>query len=84
VSEAVAIGVPHETQGQAIVIVATPPPDAELDEGAVLSACRSQLPPFMVPHSVVMRNSLPRNPNGKIDRNQVAAELEALFKERAA
>ena len=30
VSEAVAIGVPHETQGQAIVIVATPPPTRNL------------------------------------------------------
>ena len=31
-----------------------------------------------------MRQSLPRNPNGKIDRNQISAELETLFKERAA
>jgi acyl-CoA ligase (AMP-forming) (exosortase A-associated) len=84
VSEAVAIGVPHETQGQAIVIVATPRPDAELDEEAVMSACRAQLPPFMVPYRVVMRKSLPRNPNGKIDRNQISVELESLLKERAA
>lgn len=84
VSEAVAIGVPHETQGQAIVIVATPRPETEPDEDAVISACRAQLPPFMVPHRVVMRNSLPRNPNGKIDRKQIASDLESLFKDCAA
>jgi len=84
VSEAVAIGVPHETQGQAIVIVATPLPDATPDENAVMVACRAQLPPFMVPQRVVMRNSLPRNPNGKIDRKRIAADLEALLKDCAA
>lgn len=84
VSEVVAIGVPHETQGQAIVLVATPLPDAKPDEDAVMSACRAQLPPFMVPHRVVMRTSLPRNPNGKIDRKRIAAELEDILKDRAA
>lgn len=84
VSEAVAIGVPHETQGQAVVVVATPPPDTAPDEEAVMAACRAQLPPFMVPQRVVMRTTLPRNPNGKIDRKQVAAELETLFKDCAA
>jgi acyl-CoA synthetase (AMP-forming)/AMP-acid ligase II len=84
VSEVVALGVPHETQGQAVVVVATPPPDVEPDEAAVMTACRAQLPPFMVPHRVVMRDSLPRNPNGKIDRNQIIAELTSLLEERAA
>lgn len=84
VSEAVALGIPHESQGQAVVIVATPPPDTPPDEEAVMAACRAQLPPFMVPQRVVMRTSLPRNPNGKIDRNQIAAELETLFKDCAA
>ena len=84
VSEAVAIGVPHETQGQVIVIAATPPPETPGDEDAVLAACRKDLPPFMVPHRVVMRDALPRNPNGKIDRKRIASELEALSKDCAA
>lgn len=84
VSEAVALGIPHETLGQAVVIVATPPPELEGDEEAVMAACRTQLPPFMVPHRVVMKTSLPRNPNGKIDRNQITEELIALLKDRAA
>jgi acyl-CoA ligase (AMP-forming) (exosortase A-associated) len=84
VSEAVAIGVSHETQGQAIVIVATPPDGKPGDEEAVLAACRKDLPPFMVPQRVVMREALPRNPNGKIDRKKIAAELEAMFGDCAA
>lgn len=84
VSEAVAIGVTHETQGQAIVIVATPPPEKPADEDALLAACRKELPPFMVPQQVVMRDALPRNPNGKIDRKRIASELEAMFEDCAA
>lgn len=84
VSEAVAIGVPHETQGQAIVIVATPPPEKPADEEALLASCRKELPPFMVPQRVVMREALPRNPNGKIDRKRIASELEAMFEDCAA
>lgn len=84
VSEAVALGVPHETQGQAIVVVATPPPEGPMDEEGVMAACRAALPPYMVPERVVMRETLPRNPNGKIDRKQIAAELEAMFKDCAA
>jgi acyl-CoA ligase (AMP-forming) (exosortase A-associated) len=84
VSEAIAIGVPHETQGQAIVVVATPPPESPADEEGVLAACRLELPPFMVPQRIVMRDTLPRNPNGKIDRKRIASELEAMFEDCAA
>ena len=71
VSEAVALGLPHPMIGQGIVIVATPPPDGKLDADAVIGACRDALPQFMVPHAVVERASLERNPNGKIDRKKL-------------
>lgn len=81
VSEAVALGVPHPMIGQGIVIVATPPPDGELDAEAVLKACRAELPQFMVPHAIVGRASLDRNPNGKIDRKKLSEELAGFFEE---
>ena len=67
--------------GQGIVIVATPPPDGALDAEAVLKACRADLPQFMVPHAVVERASLDRNPNGKIDRKKLSEELAGFFEE---
>tara|TARA_R110002126_G_scaffold38814_1_gene115587 strand:+ start:1633 stop:3204 length:1572 start_codon:yes stop_codon:yes gene_type:complete len=81
VSEAVALGLPHPMIGQGIVIVATPPPDGALDAEAVLKACRADLPQFMVPHAVVERASLDRNPNGKIDRKKLSEELAGFFEE---
>lgn len=83
VSEAVALGLPHPMIGQGIVIVATPPPEGSLDTEAVIGACRDALPQFMVPHAVVERASLERNPNGKIDRKKLSEELAGFFEEEA-
>ena len=54
-----------------------------LDEDALLSACRRDLPLYMVPGLIVARAHLPRNPNGKIDRPALAAELAGSFLEKA-
>jgi acyl-CoA ligase (AMP-forming) (exosortase A-associated) len=80
VGEAAAFGVPHPAAGQAIVVVATPPPGGALDGAAVLAACRERLPAFMVPAHIAVRDGpLPRNPNGKIDRKALSADYLALF-----
>ncbi|HET7763749.1 MAG TPA: acyl-CoA ligase (AMP-forming), exosortase A system-associated [Burkholderiales bacterium] len=80
VGEAAAFGVPHPVLGQAIVVVATPKDGAQLDAEELLAQCRQRLPAFMVPARVAVRaGSLPRNPNGKIDRKSIAQEMLNLF-----
>ena len=76
VGECVAFGVASPTLGQAIQVIATPPPDAGLlDAPAVLAACRARMPAYMVPAGIEAGvGPLPRNPNGKIDRKLLAAE----------
>lgn len=83
-AEAVALGVSHPMLGQGIVVLAVPHHDARLDTGAVLDFCKAQLPPFMVPRRVIEVASLPRNPNGKIDRKALAAEYAGILLEGAA
>lgn len=80
VAEAAAIGPPHPVLGQAIVIVVALPPQGTLDVEALLAECRRRLPAFMVPALVkVYDGSLPRNPNGKIDRRHLAGEFSEIF-----
>lgn len=80
VGEAAALGIAHPVLGQAIVIVATKPGDASLDTEDLLVACRQRLPAFMVPARIIVRQgSLPRNPNGKIDRKLLAQEFSGMF-----
>jgi acyl-CoA ligase (AMP-forming) (exosortase A-associated) len=80
VGEAAALGIAHPVLGQAIVVVATPRDGAQLDGEQLVAQCRKRLPAFMVPAHVAVRTaSLPRNPNGKIDRKQMAHEMRNLF-----
>jgi acyl-CoA ligase (AMP-forming) (exosortase A-associated) len=84
VAGAVALGVPHATLGQAIALVVAHG-DGECDTQALqeeaLAACRRELPNFMVPLSVIVRDSMPHNPNGKIDRNALSQQYQGLFQD---
>ncbi len=84
VAEAAAIGVPHPLLGQGIVVVVKSLRADDFDAAAMIEHCRRQLPNFMVPLHIVSRDSLPRNPNGKIDRKGLVNELQDLFQEISA
>jgi acyl-CoA synthetase (AMP-forming)/AMP-acid ligase II len=80
VGEAAALGVPHPTLGQAIVVVATPKNGVAVTEAQIADACRAHLPVYMLPAIIDLRaGPLPRNPNGKIDRKLLATEFVDRF-----
>jgi acyl-CoA ligase (AMP-forming) (exosortase A-associated) len=75
VGECAAFGVAHETLGQAIVVIVTPPPGGKVDIAALQTECRNRMPAYMVPSRIeVHAGPLPRNPNGKIDRKTLSTE----------
>jgi len=78
IAQAVALGVPHPMLGQAIVLVAQTDA-AGLTEQDLLAHCKRELPAYMVPAAVFLRDDLPRNANGKIDRAALSREFRELF-----
>ena len=78
ISEVSAIGVPHPTLGQAVVLVIKSDED-NFDEQALIKYCQKQLPNFMQPKAIKYKTALPRNPNGKINRKLLVEEYQALF-----
>ncbi|MFT4825455.1 MAG: acyl-CoA ligase (AMP-forming) (exosortase A-associated) [Halioglobus sp.] len=84
VAEAAAIGLSHPTLGQAILVVAVAVEKSGHQEDLrdqILAHCRKELPNFMLPQNLLLRESLPRNQNGKIDRRSLSIEFENIFQE---
>ncbi|AUX70968.1 acyl-CoA ligase (AMP-forming), exosortase A system-associated [Porphyrobacter sp. HT-58-2] len=70
--EAVALAVPHARLGQAVhLVVRGDPEGAE----ALAKQLQRDLPNFMQPQHIHWREAMPLNPNGKIDRIALQAEL---------
>jgi acyl-CoA ligase (AMP-forming) (exosortase A-associated) len=74
VRDAVALGVEDATLGQRVLLVVAPTAD-EFDTDAFLEEMKSRLPLYMVPSSVVVRDAIPRSPNGKFDRALLREEF---------
>jgi acyl-CoA ligase (AMP-forming) (exosortase A-associated) len=80
IREVAAVGAPHPTLGQAVVLIVMADAVDDTLESRLIQACRQQLPVFMVPARVVCSDQpLPRNPNGKVDRKRLAGEVAVLF-----
>lgn len=79
VKEAAAIGIEHEDLGQALLVVVSVEESNLFDEQTLINLCKAQLPNFMVPAKIEVLASLPKNPNGKIDRKTLAQQFATIF-----
>jgi amino acid adenylation domain-containing protein len=73
VKEVAVVGVADRLLGQAVkAFVVT---DSTLTEADLLRACRARLEAHMVPGSIVLMTALPRNANGKIDKQALKSDM---------
>lgn len=79
VAESVAFGVKDAVAGQVIALIVRPSAAANavtLIED-LTRQLRSDLPNFMQPRHIMVRDDLPHNPNGKLDRVAIIAQASA-------
>ncbi len=74
---AVAFGEPHPVFGHRVGVVTVPRDPPAFDPEALLTYCRKNMPSYMVPETIRVRESLPKNSNGKLDRARIKAEALA-------
>ncbi|MEQ1529851.1 MAG: acyl-CoA ligase (AMP-forming), exosortase A system-associated [Methylococcales bacterium] len=79
VKEAAAIGIEHDTLGQAVLVVVSVEDPDTFSEQTLSNLCKTQLPNFMVPAKIVLLPVLPKNPNGKIDRKTLTQQFADIF-----
>ncbi|MBR0824039.1 AMP-binding protein [Bradyrhizobium manausense] len=78
VREVAVIGLRDARWGERPVAVVVLADGAALELPALTEHCRARLASFKVPKQLVVRDSLPRNPSGKILKRVLRAELESV------
>jgi acyl-CoA ligase (AMP-forming) (exosortase A-associated) len=77
VAAAVALGVPHDIYGQSVFAVIAPKDAKEFGLEALKKYCQAQMPAYMIPAAFEIRESIPYNSNGKLDRAMVSKQVYA-------
>jgi acyl-CoA ligase (AMP-forming) (exosortase A-associated) len=73
VREVLALGVPDDKLGQAVMLIAVP--KGEEAEARLRAYLKAELPLFMHPREIVWREALPVGANGKLDRAALVREF---------
>jgi fatty-acyl-CoA synthase len=76
VREVAVVGMPDERWGERPVAIVALADGATLDLPALTAHCRERLAGFKVPKELILRDSLPRNPSGKVLKRVLRAELD--------
>jgi malonyl-CoA/methylmalonyl-CoA synthetase len=79
VAESAVVGVPHPDFGEAVVAVVVPRPGVVLDGPAMIAQLKGQIANFKVPKQLFSVAELPRNSMGKVQKNLLRDQHQALF-----
>jgi acyl-CoA ligase (AMP-forming) (exosortase A-associated) len=77
VKDAMALGVPHEIYGQTVIAVIVASVEGGYTPGALRDYCKKAMPPYMIPTEFDVREDLPRNANGKLDRSAIKQDVHS-------
>lgn len=82
VVEVAVLGMPDPLQGHKLIAVAVPV-DQEQSANELLALCAGKIPKFKLPQEVLFVRGLPKNPSGKVNRQQcMAIASDLLEKDR--
>jgi len=80
VSECAAIAVPHQELTNQLVIFYAPAEGVEVTPDTVIAALARRVSRVMIPEKLISDRSLPRTPNGKIDRRSLVDRAAIVLK----
>jgi long-chain acyl-CoA synthetase len=78
VAEAAVFGVPDEKWGQRLRAVVVMSGRKSVTANDIISHCQGKLASFKIPREIAFRGSLPRNPLGKVMKDELQATWEEI------
>ncbi|MFI8418938.1 class I adenylate-forming enzyme family protein [Streptomyces sp. NPDC085479] len=75
VADVAVVGRPHPQWGETVVAVVVPRADARPDADALRTWLAPRLARYKIPRELVLRDSLPRTPSGKVTKHVLRSEL---------
>ena len=84
VVDAAVIGVPDDVLGSAIALFVSLAPGSTLTPRQIQAHCQKQLENFMVPKVIEVWPSLPKSPQGKLDKRAIAERFQSCRARQAA
>jgi fatty-acyl-CoA synthase len=79
VAECAVIGLPHPLWIEAVTAIVVARAGQNLTQEAIISHCRQHLAGFKLPKAVVLVDSLPKNPSGKLLKRSLRTQHAALY-----
>ncbi len=79
VAEVAVIGLPHPKWIEAVTAIVVLKKDRDLGKATVLKHCRAKLAPFKVPQKIIITDTLPRNPSGKILKRELREQHSKTY-----
>ncbi len=80
VLESAVVGAPHPDFGEAVLAVVVPRAGAALVPEALIAALKGQIANYKVPKRIFLAGALPRNAMGKVQKNVLREQHQALFR----
>jgi acyl-CoA synthetase (AMP-forming)/AMP-acid ligase II len=84
VKEVAVVPIPDDAIGNRVIAFVSLLDKSSVKREDLLAHCAQRLPRYMVPTSIELRDSLPRNPTGKIDKVSLIKEEVAKGKGTAS
>ncbi len=75
VAEVAVIGVPDEKWGEEVMAIIVPKAGSDLTAEEIRRFCRAKLAPMKRPRKVLLRDSLPMTPTGKVAKKELREEF---------
>lgn len=79
IAEVSVVGIPHRVWGEELAALVVAKPERSPEANQVQTWARQHLASFKVPQCIVIGRDIPKNPNGKVDKNAVRAIITRVF-----